>query len=140
MENCTANTDGEWIGVCLRGKLNSFSDISQNSMLEKQTLNKIQCEKTDSTQNSVQEKQTLHKIQYDKNRLYLLCTSWKTDKKYHSFWSYLWEIACVKNVQDGEKVLSEVEVTSWVELSCITSLLPLICRRILSYIFMRKFS
>ena len=32
-------------GVCLGGKLSPFSDISQNSLLEKQTLHKIQCQK-----------------------------------------------------------------------------------------------
>ena len=31
--------------VCLGTKLSPFSDISQNSVLEKQTLHKIQCEK-----------------------------------------------------------------------------------------------
>ena len=31
-------------GICLEGKLNPFSDISQNSTLEKRTLHKIQYE------------------------------------------------------------------------------------------------
>ena len=61
--------------VCLEGKLKLFSDISQNSMLEKWTLHKIQYQKnglftkfstrkTDSSQNLIPEKQTFHKIQY----------------------------------------------------------------------------
>ena len=36
---------GPYAGVCLGGKLSPFSDISQNSTLEKQTLHKIQYEK-----------------------------------------------------------------------------------------------
>ena len=51
-------------GVCLGRKLSPFSDISQNSMLEKQTLHKIQYKenelftkfnirKTDFSQNSI---------------------------------------------------------------------------------------
>ena len=32
-------------GICLGGKLSPFSDISQNSALEKQTFHKIQYEK-----------------------------------------------------------------------------------------------
>ena len=60
-------------GVCLEGKLSSFSDISQNSILEKRTLHKIYYQKNehftkfisrkiDTSQNSLAEKQTLHKI------------------------------------------------------------------------------
>ena len=72
-------------GVYIGEKLSTFSDISQNSILEKRALLKIQYEKnelftkfftriTDSSQNSksekrtsqnsISEKQTIQKIQY----------------------------------------------------------------------------
>ena len=57
-------------GVCLGGKLSPFSDISQNSTLEKRLFTKFNVRKTNSSQNSIWRKRTLHKIQYEKNGLF----------------------------------------------------------------------
>ena len=51
-------------GVCLGGKLSPFSDISQNSKLEKQTLHKIHYKKNGLFTKFSIRKRTLHKIQY----------------------------------------------------------------------------
>ena len=82
-------------GVCLGGKLSLFSDISQNSILEKQTLHKIQYEKNglfikfnmrnmDSSQNSAWEKRTLHKIQHEKNGFFTKFNMRKMDSSQNS--------------------------------------------------------
>ena len=46
-------------GVCLGGKFRPFSDISQNSMLEKRSPIKFNLRKTVSSQNSTRKKKTV---------------------------------------------------------------------------------
>ena len=71
--------------VCVGGKWSPFSCISQNSILEKCTLHKIQSEKnelfiklnvrkTDFSQNSMPEKLTFHKANYISMKNFLLNT------------------------------------------------------------------
>ena len=82
-------------GVYLGEKLSSFSDISQNSILEKQTLHKIQYRKNglftkfitrkmDSSQNSLPENRTFCKIHYQKNGLFTKFNIRKTDSSQNS--------------------------------------------------------
>ena len=52
-------------GVYLGEKLSSFSDISQDSLLEKETLHKIQCEK-----NGLFAKFNVRKTDFSQNSLY----------------------------------------------------------------------